>query len=238
MGEECIRRATINIMKKVLVLVEGQTEEAFVKRVLYEHLQEYNVFLIPTIVSTKRVKSGADFKGGIVAYRRVRGDILRLLKDSSARLVTTMFDLYGLPDDFPGHSEARGAPQVKVRIIEEAFKSDIDNSRFLGYLSLHEFEGLLFSSPSIIAKTLNSQDKEDEIKGIRDSFSSPEEINDDPKTAPSKRLFDIFPKYNKVFYGSTIARRIGIKTIRSECQHFHDWITALENLGKRAQSFS
>lgn len=170
-------------MKKALVLVEGQTEEAFVKRVLQEHLLKYNVSLIPTIVSTKRVKSGPDFKGGIVAYKRVRGDILRLLKDSSAELVTTMFDLYGLPNDFPGRSEARGTPQEKVRFIEDAFKKDIDNRRFLGYLSLHEFEGLLFSSPSIIAKTLNFQNRENEIKRIRDSFSSPEEINDNPKNS-------------------------------------------------------
>ncbi|KAA3600526.1 MAG: DUF4276 family protein [Candidatus Scalindua sp. AMX11] len=222
-------------MKKVLVLVEGQTEEAFVKRVLHEHLLKYNVSLIPTIVSTKRVKSGPDFKGGIVSYKRVRGDILRLLHDSSAVLVTTMFDLYGLPNDFPGRSEARGAPQKKVRYIEEAFRKDIDNSRFLGYLSLHEFEGLLFSSPHIIAITLNAQDREIEINRIRESFSSPEEINDNPETAPSKRLLDIFPRYNKVFYGSTIAHRIGIKTIRSKCQHFHEWMTALENLGQKNQ---
>mgnify|MGYP003423242531 CR=1 FL=1 len=232
MGEERIRRTAINIVKKVLVLVEGQTEEGFVKRVLQEHLLKYNVSLIPTIVSTKRVKFGPDFKGGIVSYQKVRRDILRLLNDSSAALVTTMFDLYGLPDDFPGRTGARGAPQKKVRVIEDAFKNDIDNSRFLGYLSLHEFEGLLFSSPSIIAKTLNAQDREDEINRIRDSFSSPEEINDNPETAPSKRLLDIFPKYNKVFYGATIAHRIGINTMRSECHHFNEWITVLENLGE------
>lgn len=230
MGEERIRRKTINIMKKVLVLVEGQTEEAFVKRVLQEHLLKYNVALIPTIVSTKRVKSGPDFKGGIVSYKRVRGDILRLLNDSSAVLVTTMFDLYGLPGDLPGRSNARGTPQDKVRFIEDELRKDINNGRFHGYLSLHEFEGLLFSDPSIIAITLNAQDRENEVKRIRDFFASPEEINDNPQTAPSKRLLDIFPRYNKVFYGSAIAQRIGIKTMRSECHHFNDWITILEKL--------
>ncbi|MDR4499524.1 MAG: DUF4276 family protein [Candidatus Scalindua sp.] len=214
------------------MLVEGQTEESFVKRVLQEHLLKYHVSLIPIIVSTKRVKSGPDFKGGIVSYKRIRRDILRLLNDSSAELVTTMFDLYGLPNDFPGRSEARGAPQEKVRFVEEAFKNDIDNRRLLGYLSLHEFEGLLFSSPSIIARTLNAQDRENEINRIRNSFSSPEEINDNPETAPSKRLLDIFPRYEKVFYGATIAHRIGINTMRSECHHFNEWITVLENLGE------
>jgi len=222
-------------MKKVLVLVEGQTEEAFVKRVLLEHLLKYNVSLIPTIVSTKRVKSGPNFKGGIVSYKKVRGDILRLLNDTSAALVTTMIDLYGLPDDFPGRSEARGTPQEKVRFIEDEFRVDIDNRRFHGYLSLHEFEGLLFSAPHIIAKTLNAQNREDEINRIRNSFSSPEEINDNPETAPSKRLLNIFPRYNKIFYGSIIAHRIGINTIRSECHHFDNWMTVLEDLGAKDQ---
>ncbi|MGR3176863.1 MAG: DUF4276 family protein [Candidatus Anammoxibacter sp.] len=218
-------------MKKALVLVEGQTEEAFVKRILNEHLLEFNVSLIPTIISTKRVKSGPDFKGGIVSYDKVRRDILRLLNDTSAVTVTTMFDLYGLPKDFPGHREAMGLQQNKVKCIEDAFMKDIGHDRFLGYLSLHEFEGLLFSSPSVIAKTLNSPGREQEINRIKNAFSSPEEINDNPNTAPSKRLLAIFPQYNKVFYGSTIAHRIGIKTIRSECQHFHEWLTSLEKLG-------
>ncbi|MCP4022163.1 MAG: DUF4276 family protein [Desulfobacteraceae bacterium] len=55
-------------MKKVLVLVEGPTEEAFVRHILQNHLMDYKVMIIPTIVTTKRVKSGPNFKGGIVSY--------------------------------------------------------------------------------------------------------------------------------------------------------------------------
>ncbi|GAX59856.1 periplasmic solute-binding protein [Candidatus Scalindua japonica] len=60
-------------MKKALVLLEGQTEEAFVKRVLQEHLLKYNVSLIPTIVSTKRVKSGSDLRVELYLIRRSVG---------------------------------------------------------------------------------------------------------------------------------------------------------------------
>lgn len=84
-------------MKRVLVLVEGQTEETFVKRVLGEHLSRFGVYAAPTIAATKRVKSGKKFKGGVVSYARARRDLLRLLGDSGAAAVTTMIDYSSAP---------------------------------------------------------------------------------------------------------------------------------------------
>jgi hypothetical protein len=55
-------------MGKVLILVEGQTEEKFVKEVLNPHLNNYGKYLIPTLLRTKIVKSGPNFKGGITSY--------------------------------------------------------------------------------------------------------------------------------------------------------------------------
>ena len=101
-------------MRKVLVLVEGQTEEKFVKEVLNPHLNNYGKYLIPTLVNTKIVKSGPNFKGGIISYTQVRRDLMRLLGDTSALRVTTMFDLYGLPGEFPGRQDAPAAPYDKV----------------------------------------------------------------------------------------------------------------------------
>lgn len=62
-------------------------------------------------------------------------------------------------------------------------------------------------------------------------FSSPEEIDNDPKTAPSKRLRDIYPEYRKRVDGPTIASKIGLQLIRQECRHFNEWLTKLESLG-------
>jgi len=42
---------------------EGQTEEKFVKEVLNPHLNNYGKYLIPTLLRTKIVKSGPNFKG-------------------------------------------------------------------------------------------------------------------------------------------------------------------------------
>jgi hypothetical protein len=217
-------------MGKVLILVEGQTEEKFVKEVLNPHLNNYEKYLIPTIVNTKIVKSGPNFKGGLVSYGQVRRDLMRLLGDTSALCVTTMLDLYGLPDEFPGRDDAPALPYDKVQYIENAFREDIDHPRFLGNLTLHEFEGLLFTKPAEIARALYSPDKEAELTKICASFKTPEEINDNPRTAPSKRLEAIFPIYNKPFYGLVISKRIGLQAIRSECPHFNKWINRLENL--------
>lgn len=142
-------------MKRILVLVEGQTEERFIKDLLAPHLHNFDVSIQPTIITTKRTKIGKKFKGGIVSYSKVRKEILLLLKDRNAKIITTMFDFYALPEDFPGRLEAWGNPYQKVEHIENRFQSDIDHPRFFCFLTLHEFEGLLFTSPAEIARTLN-----------------------------------------------------------------------------------
>lgn len=217
-------------MQKVIVLVEGQTEEKFVKEVLNSHFNNHGKYLMPTIINTRIVKSGPNFKGGILSYGQVKRDLVRLLGDTSACCVTTMFDLYGLPSEFPGRDDAPPKPYERVVHIEAAFAKDIDHKRFLSNLILHEFEGLLFTMPAEIARALNEPDREPELTKIRTSFQTPEEINDNPKTAPSKRLKGLFPVYNKPFYGMVISKRIGLNAIRTECPHFHQWVSRLENL--------
>ena len=65
--------------KRVLVLVEGQTEERFVKDVLSPSFWPRDVFLSPTILMTKRVKNGPNFKGGVTNFAKFRNDAQRLL---------------------------------------------------------------------------------------------------------------------------------------------------------------
>src|SRR5215470_11200668 len=127
-------------MSKVLVLVEGQTEEAFVKTVLAPHLTTFNVFPAVTIIATRRRPDRKDFKGGISSYNKIKTDLRPLLNDGSATLVTTMIDYYGLPPDFPGLSNCPNAScHDRVSHIEKAFADDIGQRKFLPYLSLHEF---------------------------------------------------------------------------------------------------
>lgn len=216
-------------MAKVLILVEGQTEAAFVKNVLAAHLEKHGVLVVPIIVATKRLLTGEKMRGGYVPYPRLRSEIIRLLNDSSAVSVTTMFDYYGLAPEFPGRKSPAGKTALeKVASVEAAWAADINNQRFVPYLALHEFEAMLFTVPSEIATSFGEPALQSSLQSIRAAFKSPEEINDHEETAPSKRIGKLFPGYNKPFYGELIAERIGIKRIRGECHHFASWLAKLE----------
>lgn len=220
-------------MQRALILVEGQTEERFVKAILQPHLWAKGVHPEPKIVTTKRVKSGPDFKGGVGNFGKVEKDIQLLLGDTDAALVTTMIDYYGLPDDFPGKRVLRGTnSHDRAKELEAALEHHFNvGPRFLPYLMIHEFEALLFSAPGVLAQVMNDHSAEAYLQRIRDSFTTPEDINDDPLTKPSARVLSRFPAYQKVLHGPNTISRIGLDTIRRECAHFNEWMTKLERLG-------
>ena len=90
-------------MIRLHLVVEGQTEEAFVKRVLRDHLGAWDIVTDVRCVQTGR-KRGKTYRGGVRMYSQVRNDLLRWMKEDQnpeARF-TTMLDLYALPRDFPG----------------------------------------------------------------------------------------------------------------------------------------
>ena len=218
-------------MKYALALVEGQTEETFIRDVLNPYLESKNIFLTPKIITTKRVKKGPDFKGGITDYQKVKKEVRLLLGDTSVVAVTTMIDYYGLPNDFPGVSSNEETNcYSRVRYVEDKFLEDISHSKFVPFLTLHEFEAYLFVSPAKIANTFPDENTEGSFTRIRDEFATPEEINERNSTHPSARIRDILPSFRKAIHGPMIARRIGLELIKEECSHFNDWISTLESL--------
>jgi hypothetical protein len=215
-------------MKRVLILVEGQTEETFVRDVLAPHLLARNVALVPKLLVTKRIKSGGHFKGGVVSYAQVKGDLHRLLADTGAERITTMLDYYGLPDGFPGLADRpAGTCYSRVEHVERAFQMDIAHPRFLPYLALHEFEALLFTDPARCAWVF-SPEALAHMQTLRAGVASPEEINEGPATAPSKRILQVFPGYQKTLHGPLAAIEYGLAPLRAACPHFHQWVSALE----------
>lgn len=220
-------------MKRVLILVEGQTEERFVNRLLCPHLLAFEVIAIPKIVVTKRAKGGFQFKGGVGSYRQVRSDLFKLLGDTGARAVSTMLDYYGLPDDFPGRgtvSSARRPPEERAEHVETEFARDIADSRLIPYVSLHEFEALLFSEPSAFDGLFPSTKGASRVAAIRGAFRSPEEIDEGQETHPAARLLKLFRGYDKATVGPVLAQRIGLSKMREECPHFDGWVTKLERV--------
>ena len=94
---------------------------------------------------------------------------------------------------------------------------------------LHEFEGMLFSSPDAFIK-ITDQKTVEKIQKIRDEAISPEHINNSPATAPSKRLEALIPNYAKVKNGALLSKNIGIDTLLRECKHFADWVEKIRNI--------
>lgn len=214
---------------KVYILVEGQTEQTFVRDVLAPHLLSFNVFATAVIVKTRQVPNGQNHKGGFVPYPRIKKQIQKLLNDSSVNIVTTMFDYYGLPDNFPGKNNIpKGECCEIIRYLENEWFNDIGHKRFFPYLQVHEFEALLFSSPAHIAEAFPETESLSQLIKIKNMFKTPEKINDNPQTAPSGRLKNIFSSYEKILHGPLIANRIGLDTIKQECVHFSHWIERLE----------
>ena len=123
-----------------------------------------------------------------------------------------------------------GTCYQKVAYLESAFEKDISHRRFLPYLSLHEFEALLFVSPKHIVEQIPGLESSinQELVTIKSTFQTPEEIDDDDP--PSYRLKAMIARYQKTLYGPIIAEAIGIDRIRSECPHFDGWLKELENL--------
>lgn len=217
--------------KKVLVLVEGQTEEGFVKRVLGPYLSTKQIFLIPTIIKTKREVRGPDHKGGVNSYEQVKKDLRPLFNDSSANIVTTMIDYYALPSDFPGYDQRpNGTCFQRIEFMEIQFSTDINQTKFLPYLQLHEFEALVFASEDKLSTAFLNKNREiQQVSAVNKTFASPEVINENPNSAPSKRLKSIFPEYQKTFHSQLILSQARIDDLRAKCSHFNSWLTKLES---------
>lgn len=224
-------------MIRVNVIAEGQTEETFVRTVLAPELGTKNVFLTARCVETSRTKSKI-YRGGLLDYEKARKDIIRWLKQDKDAIVTTMFDLYALPDSFPGKKENKKIddPYELVSSLEERFFEDISTeteckNRFVPYIQLHEFEGLLFSDIEKIHEVMRvNTDKRSKLVEISEKFNNPELINQGSDTAPSKRLTKLYSTYDKVTSGTIIAQKIGLSEIRRKCSHFHDWLSKIESL--------
>ncbi len=221
-------------MARLNIVVEGHTEETFARVVLSEHLGKLGVLVNQRRVITGR-KGAHLYRGGMTSFARAAHDINQWLKEDKSAYVTTMFDLYGLPDDFPGYQTAQKAiyPGDRAEILEKELAKTIDDRRFIPYIQKYEFEAILFSDVAIIDQSLklvNAGSQLARLQRIRSDFKTPEDINDNPQTAPSKRLKSLYPGYDKEAWGTRISIQIGIDSIRTECPHFNQWLTLLEGL--------
>lgn len=226
-------------MTRLLVHVEGETEESFVNEILAPHLSEHGYTRVAArLFGNARQR---DRRGGVKPWHTVREDIVRHLAEDRHCIATLMVDYYGMPRTgarvWPGRDAAAGlahsfkAPSVEALLLTDVAQTmgaAFDQRRFVPFVLMHEFEALLFSDCTSFAAGVGRSELAKEMQSIRDQFSSPEEINDSPITAPSKRVEALIRGYQKPLQGTLAALEIGLPRMRAECPHFANWLARLE----------
>lgn len=223
-------------MIRLTVVVEGQTEEAFVKELLIPHLAHHGVYASATIVGKLVARERGHRGRGGGHFKHWLADIRRLLSEdpSPNRRLTTLFDLYGLPADFPNLELHCADPDTNRRCeaLQRELSDAIPDSRLIPYLQRHEFEALVLASLPHLAQVLDAEDDLNGLARLREQLKAfaPEDVNDGPDSAPSKRLVQAIPGYSKVLHGPLVTSAAGLEVLRRTCPRFGAWIARLEAL--------
>ncbi len=212
---------------RLIIIVEGKTEKEFV----LETLQPYFYGIGFYNVVAMEIQTGKEQKGGFVNYQHLKKDVLKMLREPDT-IVTTLVDYFGMPTNLPNYANCQALNGVNQRIncLEASMKTDIGfGDRFIPYIQQHEFEALLFASNRGFTNYFGEKIG-DAMGNVIAQYDNPEDINDSPQTAPSKRILSIIPSYKKVNDGNLIAMEIGLQTIMEKCPRFRAWLDQLTAL--------
>jgi hypothetical protein len=218
-------------MKRIIVICEGPTEQSFFRTNLLAHFAERNLF-----VQTPLIKKS---QGGVVKWEILKREIENYLKSNNDVFVTTFLDYYGINSNlgFPNWDDAHKIfdKEERMDFLENAMLNSIKKQhhyRYIPYLQLHEFEGLLFNNIDIFKNNISPDELVGllELQEVFENFSNPELINNSKENSPSNRLKRIIKGYNKIVFGDILSEAIGINNIRSKSPRFNNWISKLESL--------
>lgn len=229
-------------------IVEGRTEEEFVKEILKPYLEKKQIFIqgVEQVITGKN-QSKKHCKGGGKNYEYYKNHLSRRIKQfkkTSHLYFTTMIDLYALPQNFPNYEIYVDYKDKykKVKALEKEFGNDINQNNFIPYIQLHEFETLLLSDLSKFKEYYIDEDNVDQkilaLQNDIKEYDNIELINESESTAPSKRIEKFFNKYcrEKTTVGIYVALEIGLDKMKEKCKHFNEWIEKIENLNPNGMS--
>ena len=215
-------------MKKLIFICEGQTEEMFCDRILKPHFALKGIDIEYPLI----LHSG----GGIVPWRYLKNQIELHHRADNAAFVTTLIDYYGMKPTFnyPGWVAAHLAPDktTTMNLLEAGMQADLPpaaSAQFIPYIQLHEFEALVLSDVTAFGNHYEVGEY-DAAQIAMLCALDPETVNDGPTTAPSKRLENAIPGYNKVDDGFELTNLAGLTIIRNRCPRFNAWIAQLEGI--------
>ena len=214
-------------MIRLAISVEGQTEEEFVKKILAGPLRTKKVKATPILLGRAGEKVKGE-GGGDVSVARLVEDMACL--HESYDFVTSLVDFYGFRDK--GDKSVEELEQHVRQKINDKIGRKWNETRIFPYVQRHEVEGLLFSRVDVFESLpYASKESVNKLRKIRSDFKTPEDINDSRKTAPSKRIMQLIPRYRKRGDSPLLAEQIGLETIRAECPRFNAWVELMEAVG-------
>ena len=230
-------------MLSLRVYVEGRGEFRFVEEVLVPHLARLGVYAQPARmghVANKPSGGIRNWDGQRGARKELQG-ALQQSSDQYPLYVTTMVDYYALPGDWPNRQTASSLPRPErsSRVesgMLESMRTSLGNDqrveRFIPYVSLHEFEALILSRPEALSVAFPGC--EEAVRNLKDDIGceNPEDVNDLPGSAPSKRIERFLPGYGvrKGAAAVNTLKTIDIEHLRAACPHFGQWLGRLESL--------
>ena len=220
MAEECAWRASLI---RLAISVEGETEEEFVNRLIVGHLRSKGIETRPVSL------------GGNITVARLAHE-MRTLFWQRYDFVTSLVDFYGFRDK--GDRTKCELERAVFDGVDRLIARSWDQRAVFPYVQRYEFEALLFSDVAGFS-TLGLPGLDvaclERLRRIRDHFDTPEDINDDQATAPSKRIETLVPRYRKRLHGPLVAETTGLERIRAECPRFDGWVARLEALPATAR---
>jgi hypothetical protein len=218
-------------MKNLYIVVEGQTEQEFVSRILSPYFTSKRLYgNIQAILI--RMKGGGH---GFNNFEHLRNTIKPLLHYADEPVITTMIDHYGINSNtkIPNYEFCSGKTLVedRIRCMEQALMDVVQSIKpyrfFIPNIIQHEFETLLLANPRD-GFSLETEAIRQDVVALCDEFQNIEEINNTPDGAPSRRLEAIFrsnhQRYEKIVNGVDIAELTGIESMISKCPRFAKWL--------------
>lgn len=223
-------------MKRLFIIVEGETEERFLRKVLYNDFIQKGIHIEAQQWLTNR-KLGIG--GGGSNFDLIENHLRRLMsryQHNKDVFISVMIDLYAFPKGgntvYDEEVSRQQNGRNKALLLQDRMNNRMQYQNFIPYVQLHEYEALLLSKPDALLSFYT--DKVQEVENLKAEISGkqPEEINETPEGAPSKRIIKYLPRYEKqkTTAGVTTAEKIGLPFLRDNCPHFNDWVTKLESI--------
>jgi hypothetical protein len=140
-----------------------------------------------------------------------------------------MLDYYAFPAEAPGMADRSSESAVeRVEHVERALRQHFGDERFVPHLTLHEAESWVFAAREQLGDLCGDRTITAKLQRDVDEAGGAEMVNDNPNTAPSKRLMRYWPGYIKTIDGPRVIAELGLTNLRAQCPHLDSWLAQFE----------